>query len=284
MTTATAPHVTATAGSPAARWLLPIGALTHREIVRFLRQRSRAIGSFAQPVIFWVLFGVGFRGSFQMTGTGGGPTYGEFFIPGIAAMIVMFASIFSAISVIQDRTEGFLQGALAAPAPRTSLVLGKLCGGTVLAVIQGVIFIGLAALMGRLGVMGDVAVSLSLGGWLAATGVLCLIGIGLCGLGFAFAWKINSVQGFHAIMSLLLFPMWLLSGAFFPPQGSGWLRWVINVNPLTYGVGALRRVMSPADSTAVADLPSMTVCLAVMAAFAAICVAVDVRLARRDLK
>lgn len=283
MTTATASPQEVTTSSPASRWLLPIASLTHREIVRFLRQRSRAIGSFAQPVIFWVLFGVGFRGSFQMSGSGG-PTYGEFFIPGIAAMIVMFASIFSAISVIQDRTEGFLQGALAAPVPRTSLVLGKLCGGTLLAVIQGVIFIGLAALLGQFEVMGDVAVRLSVGGWLAAIGVLCLIGLGLCGLGFAFAWKINSIQGFHAIMSLLLFPMWLLSGAFFPPQGSGWLQWVIAVNPLTYGVAALRRVMSSADSPAVAELPSMTVCLAVIAAFAAVCVAVDVRLARRDLK
>lgn len=275
---------TQSAVSPTSHWVLPVCALTHREIVRFLRQRSRAIGAFAQPVIFWVLFGVGFRGSFQMAASGGGPTYGEFFIPGIAAMIVMFASIFSAISVIQDRTEGFLQGALAAPVPRTSLVLGKLCGGTLLAVIQGVIFVGLAALLGRLGVMQDVAVSLSVGGWLSTIGVLCLIGLGLCGLGFAFAWRINSIQGFHAIMSLLLFPMWLLSGAFFPPQGSGWLQWVISVNPLTYGVAALRRVMSPADSPAVADLPSMTVCLAVIIGFAVICVAVDVRLARRDLK
>lgn len=168
--------------------------------------------------------------------------------------------------------------------PRTSLVLGKLCGGTLLAVIQGVIFLALAALLGKLGVMTDVTVNLSAGGWLAAIGVLFLIGIGLCGLGFAFAWKIDSIQGFHAIMSLLLFPMWLLSGAFFPQQGSGWLQWIIAINPLTYGVAALRRVMSDPQSAAVADLPSMTVCLTVIAAFAVLCVAADVRLSRRDLK
>lgn len=283
MTTATAPSVAAPAASPASHWLLPIASLTEREIVRFLRQRSRAIGSFAQPIIFWVLFGVGFRGSFQMTESGG-PAYGEFFLPGIAAMIVMFTSIFSAISVIQDRNEGFLQGALAAPVPRTSLVLGKLCGGTLLAVVQGVIFLGLAALLGTSGVMSDVSVSMSFGGWLATIGILALIGLGLCGLGFAFAWKIDSIQGFHAIMSLLLFPMWLLSGAFFPAEGSGWLQWVIAVNPLTYGVAALRRVMSSSDSAAVAGAPSMAVCLAIIVVFAAVCVAIDVRFARRDLK
>jgi ABC-2 type transport system permease protein len=283
MTTATAPSVAAPAASPASHWLLPIASLTEREIVRFLRQRSRAIGSFAQPIIFWVLFGVGFRGSFQMAESGG-PAYGEFFLPGIAALIVMFTSIFSAISVIQDRNEGFLQGALAAPVPRTSLVLGKLWGGTLLAVIQGVIFLGLAALLGTSGVMADVSVNLSFGGWLATIGILSLLGIGLCGLGFAFAWKIDSIQGFHAIMSLLLFPMWLLSGSFFPAQGSGWLQWVIAVNPLTYGVAALRRVMSASDSAALTGVPSMAVCLAVIAAFAAVCVVIDVRFARRDLK
>lgn len=260
-------------------WLLPIWTLALREIVRFLRQRSRVTGAFAQPIIFWVLFGVGLSGSFRMPGTeAAGLSYQTYFIPGVAAMIVLFTAIFSSISVVQDRNEGFLQGVLVAPIPRTSLVLGKLAGGTLLAVVQAVLFIALALVFKGVGLARSVELELSMGRAIGTLLLLALMGLGLCGLGYFFAWKLDSVQGFHAIMSVLLFPMWLLSGAFFPAEGSGWLRWIIAVNPLTYGVAALRRLLLP---QATADLPPLALCFAVTALFALIFIVVDARLTRR---
>ncbi|MBL8849946.1 MAG: ABC transporter permease [Planctomycetaceae bacterium] len=258
--------------------ILPIWSLTQREIVRFLRQRSRVTGAFAQPIIFWVLFGVGLSGSFRMPGAAeGGLSYQAYFIPGIAAMIVLFTAIFSSISVIQDRNEGFMQGVLAAPVPRSSLVLGKIMGGTLLAFVQALLFIGLALLLKATGLV-TLEFSLSLGRFVASCLLILLMGLGLCGLGFFFAWRLDSVQGFHAIMSVLLFPMWLMSGAFFPSEGSGWLKWIIAINPMTYGVAGLRRIMFPESSAA---LPSLAVCFAVTALFAVVMVTIDTLLARR---
>lgn len=259
--------------------LLPIWSLTQREIVRFLRQRSRVTGAFAQPIIFWVLFGVGLSGSFRMPGSeNGGLSYQAYFIPGITAMIVLFTAIFSSISVIQDRNEGFLQGVLAAPVPRTSLVLGKIGGGTLLAFVQAALFIGLALALKATGLVPSLEFSLGLGQLLATAGLVLLMGLGLCGLGFFFAWRLDSVQGFHAIMSVLLFPMWLMSGAFFPSEGSGWLKWIMAVNPLTYGVAGLRRIMFPESSQA---LPSLAVCVAITLLFAVVMVGLGTALARR---
>jgi ABC-2 type transport system permease protein len=258
-------------------WLGPVAALTWREIVRFLRQRSRLVGALLQPALFWVLFGAGLSGSFQ---TAGGQSYQAYFLPGIAVMIVMFTAIFSAISVIQDRQEGFLQGVLVSPASRTSIVLGKLFGGSALAVGQGVLFLAVAPLFSWLGLSPTMDLPSSPLAWLLATAQLTVIALGLCGLGYAFAWRLNSVQGFHAVMSVLLFPLWLLSGAFFPVAKGGWLAWLMRVNPLTYGLAGLRRVLATSEAV-VADLPTLSVCLAVSVSFAAGCLLVDVWLTHR---
>jgi ABC-2 type transport system permease protein len=130
------------AASPRGHFWLPVWTLTLRELVRFFRQRTRVIGALGQPLMFWILFGAGLRGSFQAPKWAPeGMTYQEYFFPGVAVMILMFTAIFSTISIIEDRREGFLQGVLVAPIPRLSLVLGKLCGGTVLAVLQAVVFL-----------------------------------------------------------------------------------------------------------------------------------------------
>ncbi len=173
-------------------------------------------GSTAQPLIFWILFGAGLSGSFRMAAASGASvSFQEYFLPGAALMIVLFTSIFSSISVIQDRNEGFLQGVLASPVPRLSLVLGKLCGGALLALTQAMLFLLAAPLLQYVGLASEMPLGFSIGQGLAMTGVLFLTGLGMAGLGFLFAWKIDSVQGFHGIMSVLLMPMWLLSGAFF---------------------------------------------------------------------
>jgi ABC-2 type transport system permease protein len=214
-------------------WLASI-TLWHRDIVRFLRQGSRVVGALATPVVFWIVLGSGFGQSFRPPG-GGDAGYLAWFFPGTIAMIVLFSAIFSTISVIEDRQQGFLQGVLVAPCPRVSIVVGKLLGGTTLALLQALPFLAVAPLVG---------VTITWAAVPATIAIIALLAFALTGLGFAIAWRLDSTQGFHAIMNLLLVPMWLLSGAVFPAAGaSGWVRWLMAANPMTYGVAALKDAM-----------------------------------------
>ncbi len=243
---------------------LPIWTLTWRELLRFFRQRSRVVGALGQPLIFWVLFGAGLRGSFQAPDWAPpGMSYQEYFFPGVTVMIVLFTAIFSTISIIEDRREGFLQGVLVAPVPRLALVLGKLTGGTLLALIQAALFLLIGPLLYFVGLAPSLGWQLTFGGWLMMIGFLSLVAFALTALGYSMAWSLDSTQGFHALMSVFLMPMWLLSGSFFPVPEAGWLSWVMRLNPLTYGVAGLRRLMSPAlaDAAASASLPSLATCL-----------------------
>jgi ABC-2 type transport system permease protein len=209
-------------------------------------------------------------------------TYQEYFFPGIAVMIVMFTAIFSTISIIEDRKEGFLQAVLVAPIPRLSIVMGKLTGGALLAVIQTVLFLVIGPALKFVGLAPTIPLNLSVTAILATIGFLTLLSYSLTALGYVIAWPMDSTQGFHAIMSVFLMPMWLLSGAFFPAGETGWLSWVIWLNPLTYGVTGLRRLMS-ADpfSAGVAGYSSMPVCLLVTSLFCAVCVMLSVYLTGR---
>jgi len=220
------------------------------------------------------LFGAGLHGSFAPPAWAPKDmTYQEYFFPGVAVMIVLFTAIFSTISIIEDRREGFLQGVLVAPISRLAIVLGKLCGGTALAVIQAGLFLALAPFLG-LTISPLAAAQVAL--------FLTLLAFTLTALGFLIAWPLDSTQGFHAIMSMFLLPMWLLSGAFFPAGESGWLSWVIRANPLTYGVAGLRRLLySGAGLDAAPGLPSMKACLAVTVGFCAVCILISVWLASR---
>jgi ABC-2 type transport system permease protein len=222
--------------------LLAVYALWRRDVVRFLRQRSRVVGALGTPVIFWVLLGSGLGESFTI-GTVGAPAGGylEYFFPGTLALILLFTAIFSTISVIEDRRDGFLQGVMVAPVPRMAIVLGKTLGGTTLAVAQAALFLLLAPLANTPIDLATLPLLLF---------VLAVFAFALTGLGFVLAWSLNSTQGFHAIMNVLLVPMWLLSGAVFPEAGAaGWIRGVMLANPMTYGVSALRSVLAGSDAT-----------------------------------
>ncbi len=251
-------------GTPLVSWSA-VRALAGRELVRFFRQRSRLIGAVAQPVLFWILFGAGLHGSFTPPDWApAGLSYQRYFFPGVAVMIVLFTAIFATISVIEDRREGFLQGVLVAPVSRLSIVLGKVLGGAAIAWLQAGLFLVLAPTQGM---------SLSFPGIAWVLLFLALLSVGLTSLGFLLAWRLDSTQGFHAIMSVFLFPMWLLSGAFFPPADSGWLSWIMRLNPLTYGVAGLRRLLYlPETLPVTAGLPSGAVCLGVTLAFTVVCV------------
>lgn len=247
-----------------------IRALTHRELIRFLRQRTRIVGAVVQPVIFWILFGAGLRTSFKSPSWAEGLsheiTYQEYFLPGIAVLIVLFTAIFSTISIIEDRREGFLQGILVAPISRLSIVLSKLTAGTILAILQAGLFLLIGPLLSLIGLGPEMDVAWSVPRIVMACLFLMLIAAELTALGFIIAWPMNSTQGFHAIMSIFLMPMWLVSGAFFPGGDSGWLFWLMRINPLTYGVAALRRLFYEETLPVTPELPSMAVCLTVTVA------------------
>jgi len=238
---------------------LPAVSLCWRELIRFVRQRSRIIGALATPILFWIVIGAGMGHSFRSDMPGGG-NFIEYFFPGTLVMILLFTAIFSEISVIEDRREGFLQSVLVAPVSRMAIVLGKVLGGTILATVQGVLFLLLAPLVG---------IHLGPISFLAAVAVTVIVSFALAGLGFCIAWRMSSTQGFHVIMNLFLIPMWFLSGAMFPADGAhGAMRWLMSVNPLTYGVSALRRALYWTNSTNL-RLPSWSVCLGISLAFAA---------------
>ncbi len=256
-------------------FLTPALSLWKREVVRFLRQRNRIVSALATPLVFWLLIGSGLNSSFRM---GEGPvrmSYLEYFFPGTIILIMLFTAIFATISIIEDRREGFLQSVLVAPVSPGSIVLGKLLGGTTLALLQAVLFTLLAPTIG---------IGLS---WLIMAKLLAaffVVGLGLTGLGFLFAWPMESTQGFHALMNLLLMPLWLMSGALFPsPPPNSWVYWVVLLNPVTYGVAAVRRALY-ANDPGVAALPSFGVALAVSAGFALLTYLLSYRLVQRRRK
>src|SRR5712671_1146566 len=218
--------------------LLPAFTLWWREIVRFYRQRARVVGVIVSPLLFWVVIGSGFGTSFRSGQAAGQQHYLNYFYPGTLVMIVLFTAIFTMMSVIEDRNEGFLLSVLVAPVPRAAIVLGKVLGGTTLATAQGLIFLALGPFLG---------IHLSLAQLLLVVLTVFLVSFALTALGFAIAWPMDSTQAFHAIINLFLIPLWLLSGALFPLSGaSSWIRFLIRINPLTYGVEALRDLLYPA--------------------------------------
>jgi len=235
--------------------LLPVFSLWRREIVRFYRQKSRVIGVILSPLLFWLVIGSGFGSSFR---SGAGEQhYLQYFFPGALLMIVLFTSIFTMMSVIEDRDRGFLSSVLVAPVSRTAIVLGKVLGGTTLSALQGLVFLVFAPAVGAHFTIGD---------FLIVVVSVFLMAFALTALGFALAWRMESAQAFHAIVNLFLIPLWLLSGALFPSSGaSGWIRWVMRVNPLTYGLDALRTALFPA--TAAMNLFSVSTSLAILAIF-----------------
>jgi ABC-2 type transport system permease protein len=238
MATQSATLTTARPVSPASAGIvLPSFTLWWREIVRFYRQPARVVGVVASPLVFWVVIGSGFGTSFRSGGGPGQQHYLDYFYPGALIMIVLFTSIFAMMSVIEDRKEGFLLSVMAAPVPRSAIVLGKVLGGTTLAAAQGMIFLVFAPFAG---------VHVQVGQVLLVGVVVFLVSFSLTALGFAIAWPMDSSQAFHGIVNLFLIPMWLVSGALFPIAGaSGWIKVVMRLNPLTYGVEALRALLYP---------------------------------------
>ncbi|WP_022835761.1 ABC transporter permease [Salisaeta longa] len=241
--------------------LQTVAALSGREMLKFVRDRSRLLGALVQPLAFWGLLGLGFQHTFQVpAGVPGSVGYTEFLLPGIITLILLFTAIFSTISIVEERTSGFLQAVMVAPTPRTALVLGNALGGTLLATAQALLFVAAAPLVGLVPPLTG----------LAFIAVICLLtGLAFTALGFSIAWRMDSTRGFHAVMNLFLLPLWFLSGGLFPAAGAvPVLQALVWINPVSYAVSGVRHGLYGLGQ-APAVLASPGVCLAVTAAFAA---------------
>ena len=254
-------------------FILPAATLWKRELVRFARDRHRLLGAILQPFVFWLLLGIGMSASFAPAGTSGTMSYLEYIYPGALLMVLLFTAIFSTISVVEDRREGFMQSVLVAPVSRSGVVIGKVMGGTTLAVLEGMVFLLFVHQL-------DIPVSPFA---LAATvAFLFLVGLALTGLGFAIAWQMASTAGFHAIMNLFLLPMWALSGALFPLSGvPEWLGWLMRINPLTYGVAGVRHALYLEAPELAGGIPPFEVCLLVTCLFVLLTLGISLGVIRR---
>jgi len=218
---------------------LPVATLWWREMLRFWREKSRVFGFVGSPLIIWLVIGSGFNDL-------------AYFFPGALTLTVMFSAIFSTMSIIEDRREGFLLSMLVSPAPRGAMVLGKLLGASTLAWMQGLILLAFLPLTGLRPSPAGVA---------GTAGVLYLIAFAFTGLGCVIAWKMDSSQGYHAVMNLVLFPLWMVSGSLFTLEGAhGWMQRLMRINPLTYATIALHRLIGAEIEP---DAPELITCLLV---------------------
>ncbi len=207
-----------------------------RQIKRYLRSKSRMIGSLGQPILFLVALGFGFGPIFEKAGGG---NYIQFLAPGIIAMTILFTAIFAGIEVIWDKQFGFLKETLVAPVSRTKIMIGRTLGGATVATIQGVIVFIFTLFIG----FRPTSILMSF----FALVVMFLIALLFTALGTAIASRLEDMQGFQLIMNFLVMPIFFLSGALFPVDSlPSSFEIIIRIDPLSYGVDALRGVLSNA--------------------------------------
>ena len=223
-----------------------VWVVAYREMLRFVQDRSRMISSFAFPLMFLVVFGAGFNrivGSLE-----GDVDFIQFMYPGIIAMTVTMSSLFAGLSVVWDKEFGFLKELMVAPISRAGIVVGKAIGGGATAMCQGAIMLVLAPVLG---------VSLSLTLVAKLVPMVLVLSLTLSGLGILLGSRMRSQQGFQVVMQLLVFPLIFLSGVFFPINGvPPWMQVIAKLNPLTYGVDAIRQAFLGGSSAPQAILPS----------------------------
>jgi len=210
-----------------------------REMLRYVREKSRMIGSLAMPIFWLLIFGSSIRTSIDV-----GVDYTSFIAPGIITMALMFNSIFSGISVIWDRELGFMKEMLAAPISRLSIVAGKALGGATTALIQATFMLLLIFGIKSFASEYFIAVKMDALVFLMMIPMMVLIALGLVGLGIAIASRLDTLEGFGLIMQFVIMPMFFLSGALFPINNlPNSIRIVTYLDPMTYGVEMLRSIL-----------------------------------------
>ncbi len=204
-----------------------------RQLKRYVRSKSRMIGSLAQPLLFLVSLSFGFGPIFQKAGDG---SYLDFLVPGIIGMSIIFSAIFSGMEIIWDRQFGFLKETLVAPVSRFNIMLGRTLGGAIMSVMQGLIVLIISLFMGFHPV-----------NWFmlpAFLVLMLLVALLFTALGTMIASLLEDMQGFQLIINFLVMPLFFLSGAIFPLQGLPKVMSVIAAfNPLAYGIDAFRAVL-----------------------------------------
>ncbi len=222
--------------------LSAIYTLWLREIIRFKRARSRVIGGFVGPLMWIAIMGVGlgaaFSGAFaQVTH---GETYLMFVAPGVIGMILLFGSIFSAISIIWDRQFGFMKEILVAPISRMSIVLGKVIGSATVSLINALILFVILVIFGVINVW-----TIGIINFLLAMVFMALISTAFVSMGLIIVSRMDSFEGFQLISNFLVTPMFFLSGAFFPINTApDWMKVLAYIDPLYYGVDGLRGLLT----------------------------------------
>ncbi len=235
-----APAASSAAGPADTRMasLRAIYIIWYRDILRYWRDRWRLVASLAQPLLFLVVFGSGLSsalGGGTLFGASGGFTYIQFMYPGIIGMAILFTAIFGAMSIVWDREFGFLKEVLVAPIDRSAVAIGKALGGTTQAMIQGLILLVLAPFVG---------VKISALTVIELIPLAAVLAFGLSSFGVALASSMKSLQGFQVVMNFLMMPMFFLSGALFPLRNlPGWMTWLTRLDPASYGIDPLRRVV-----------------------------------------
>lgn len=207
-----------------------------REIKRFMRDRSRLIGNFIQPFIWFAIMGIGLGSSIVLPGH---ENYLTFISPGIIGMSLLFTSVFSGISVIWDRQFGFLKEILVAPISRSNIVMGKILGSCTTSLVSATIVLIMAVALGGIPLS-----DLSLVSVLIAYVFMILIAFSFVSLGLTIAAAINSLEGFQLLINFIILPLFFLSGAFFPMTNVPiWMKTIAHVDPLMYGVDGLRGML-----------------------------------------
>ena len=236
--------------------LRAIYIIWYRDILRYWRDRWRLVASLAQPLLFLVVFGSGLSsalGRGSLFGTAGGFSYIQFVYPGIIGMAILFTAIFGAMSIVWDREFGFLKEVLVAPIDRSAVAIGKALGSTTQAMIQGLILLVLAPFVG---------IKLNFLTIIELIPLAAVLAFGLSTFGVALASSMKSLQGFQVVMNFLMMPMFFLSGALFPLTNlPGWMTVLTRLDPASYGVDPLRRVVlaESGRSSALVDSFGLTI-------------------------
>lgn len=237
--------------------LRAIYIIWYRDLLRYWRDRLRLVASLAQPLLFLLVFGTGLSASLRGIGGGLGGTfpvnYVQFIFPGIIGMAVLFTSIFSAMSIVWDREFGFLKEVLVAPIDRSAIAIGKALGGSTQAMVQGLILLLLAPLVG---------VTLNPLALLELVPLIFVLAFALTTLGVVLASGMKSMQGFQAVLNFLMMPIFFLSGALFPLSNlPWWMTALTRIDPAAYGIDPIRRVILGASGvpSAVTDRLALTI-------------------------
>jgi ABC-2 type transport system permease protein len=213
--------------------LRAIKIVWQRDLIRFWQDRTRMVASLVQPALFLFVLGTGL--SRLTSGSFGGINLKTFMFPGIVAMSTLFTALFSAGSIVWDREFGFMREMLVAPVSRSAIVLGKCFGGATVATLQGLVILCLA---------GAVGVPYSPSLMLELIGAMLILSFALTALGVAAAARMRNIQTFFGLMQVVVMPMFFLSGALYPLNSlPGWLRALTRIDPITYAVDPMRRLV-----------------------------------------